>query len=330
MPHPQTFGRITRRQLLHWAVATGSAGFGGCAAHTTSPLRVAIQPWCGYQFMSLAAKEGWLPPGVEIVFTPTAVESVRRIAEGSVHCAGLTLDQVLVLADQGVLLDIVLVTDVSAGADVLLVRPEIRTLADLRGKRIGAEATSFGVVMVTKVLEAAGLVRDDVQVVEMTEDHVASWHAHEMDALVTYEPALGQLQQLGLVPLFDTRSLPQTILDVLAVRRDALQEHDAQVRALLAGHFRALRTWHTNPIDTAYRLAPLMQVPVERVGKSFQGLDLPDEDYNRHYLDGPSEDLLRVTADISSILLRAGVIKSRVGSRQLFTADYVPAAVREP
>jgi NitT/TauT family transport system substrate-binding protein len=184
--------------------------------------------------------------------------------------------------------------------------------------------------MVTKVLEAAGLERADVQVVEMTEDHVASWHAHEMDALVTYEPAIGQLLQLGLVPLFDTRSLPQTILDVLAIRHDALEMHDEQVRALVAGHFRALHAWRTNPIDIAYRLAPLMQMPAERVGKAFHGLDLPDEDYNRHYLEGPSEELLRVTADISAILIQAGIIKSHVESRQLFTADFVPAPFRQP
>lgn len=320
--------RITRRQLLRWATAAGVATFGGCAS--PSPLRVAIQPWGGYQFMGLAAKEGWLPPGVEIVFTPTGVDSVRRVVEGSVHGAALTLDQALVLVDQGVMLDIVLITNVSAGADVLLVRPAIKTLADLRGKRIGAEATSLGIVMVTKVLEAAGLERADVQVVEMTEDHVASWHAHEMDALVTYEPAIGQLLQLGLVPLFDTRSLPQTILDVLAIRHDALEMHEEQVRALVAGHFRALHAWRTNPIDTAYRLAPLMQMPVERVGKAFHGLDLPDEDYNRHYLKGPSEELLRVTADISAILLQAGIIKSHVEARQLFTADFVPAPFRQP
>jgi NitT/TauT family transport system substrate-binding protein len=322
--------RITRRQLLQWATAAGVVTLGGCAAQPPAPLRIAIQPWCGYQFMSLAAKEGWLPTDVELVFVPTAIDAISRVREGDVHGAALTLDQALVLVDHGIALDIVLITNVSAGADVLLVRPEITTLADLRGRRIGAEATSLGVVMVSKLLEAAGLDRDDVQVVEMTEDHVASWHAHEMDALVTYEPALGQLQQLGLVPLFDTRSLPQTILDVLAIRRDALEQHDEQVRALVAGHFRALHVWRTNPIDTDYRLAPLMQVPVERVGKAFQGLDLPDEDYNRHYLEGPSEALLRVTADISAILINAGIIRSPVESRQLFTADFLPAAARRP
>ena len=297
---------------------------GGCGSGSSKPLRIAIQPWAGYQFMSLAGKEGWLPPGIELLYTPTAVESIRNVERGDVHGAALTLDQALVLVDKGIALSIVLITNVSAGADVLLVRPEIGTLADLRGKRIGAEATSLGTIMLAKMLQAAGLNRADVQVVEMTEDHVQSWHAQEMDALLTYEPALGELRQLGLVPLFDTRSLPGEILDVLAIRRDAIDSYDSEVRALVAGHFRGLHEWRTNSLDVAHRLAPLMKVPADRVSESFQGLDLPDLDFNRHYLDGPSPVLLQTTVDIARTMQQAGMLKSAITTDGLFTAEYLP------
>jgi NitT/TauT family transport system substrate-binding protein len=178
--------------------------------------------------------------------------------------------------------------------------------------------------MTAKLLEAANLQPGDVTMVMMTEHHVQAWNEQRMDGLLTYEPARGQLQQLGLVPLFDSRSLPQTILDVLAVRRDSIQQHERQVRQLVAGHFRGLHEWRTNPLDTGYRLATLMQVPVERVNIAFQGIDLPDEDYNRHYLEGPSDDLLHSTADVAEILLQAGTLKTHVEAQDLFTANYLP------
>ena len=316
---------LTRRQMLQWGAATAAATLAGCKPQASDPLRIAIQPWCGYQFMSLAAKEGWLPPDVQLMRTSTAVETIRAVEAREVHGAALTLDQTLVL-NAVVPLQVVLVTNVSAGADVLLARPGIKTLAGLRGKRIGAESTSLGVVMATKMLEAAGLDASEVQIVEMTEDHFQSWQDLEMDAIITYEPALGRLQELGLVPLFDTRSLPQTILDVLAVRRDAVKSHDEQIRALVAGHFRALHSWRMNPLDAAYRLAPMLEMPPERVGPAFQGLDLPDENFNRHFLDGPSQELLQVTVEIAAILRRASMMQAPVAApERMFTAEFLPA-----
>jgi NitT/TauT family transport system substrate-binding protein len=316
---------LTRRQLLQLAGGSALVMLGGCGLGDSKPLRIAIQPWAGYQFMSLAEKAGWLPPGVQLVYLPTAVASIQSVQRGDVHGAALTLDQAMVIVDQGIALDIVLITNVSAGADVLLVRPEITQLADLRGKRIGVEATSLGAFLLAKVLQAAGLERKDVQVVDMTEDHVDSWQSQPMDALLTYEPALGELKQLGLVPLFDTRSLPGAVLDVLAIRRDAIGDHGDDVRALVAGHFRALQEWRTNPLDVAHRLAPLMQVPVERVGEAFMGLDLPDLDFNRHYLEGPSPELLQTTADIAGTMRQAGMLRSDIATDGLFTASYLPA-----
>jgi NitT/TauT family transport system substrate-binding protein len=320
--------RLTRRRLLQLAASLPVATMGGCSMGSSTPLRIAVQPWCGYQFIRLADEEGWLSSDIELAVTRTAVESIRRIKSGEAEGAALTLDQVMTVVDDGVPLEIVLIVDVSAGADVLLVQPDITSLADLRGKRIGAEATSLGTVMLEKLLEAAGLQRSDVTVVPMTEHHVQSWNEHEMDAVLTYEPALGKLRELGLVPLFDSRSLPQTIFDVVAVRCDAAPRHASQLRQLVAGHFRALDLWRTNPIDTAFRLAPLMQVPVERVQGTFTGIDLPDEEYNRHYLNGPSPDLLRTTADVAAIMQRAGMLRAQVDPRNLFTAEYLPRPAR--
>jgi NitT/TauT family transport system substrate-binding protein len=311
---------------LQLAAGTSVAAWCGCSLQSDTPLRIAVQPWSGYQFLRLAAKEGWLPLDIELLATPTAVEAIRCVQEREADGAALTLDQALVIVDQGVPLDVVLITDISAGADVLLARPGITQLSDLRGKRIGAEATSLGILMTAKLLAAANLRPGDVTIVTMMEDHVQAWHEQRMDAVLTYEPARGQLQPLGLVPLFDSRSLPLAVVDVLVVRRDSARPHARQLRELVAGHFRSLHAWRTNPIDTAYRLAPLLQVQAERVHSALAGLDLPDEAYDRHALAGPSAELLSATADIADILRQAGTLKSPVATQEFFTAAYLPGS----
>ena len=248
---------LTRRNFLRiGAQAIAYTAVGGLNACSPSPpLRIASEKWCGYQFMFLAQQEGWLPKsGLELRETGFASDSVVALKQGQVDGAALTLNEVLLLRDQGMPLSVVTVFDFSAGADVVLAKPGISRLADLKGQRIGVETTSLGVIMLSKVLEAAGLQRSDVTVINMDEDHLAAWDSANMDAVLTYEPALSRLQkQQGLVSLYDSRKLPLVIVDVLAVRPEAAERHADALRALIAGHFRALTQWRNNPIDTAYQ-----------------------------------------------------------------------------
>lgn len=317
--------RLTRRRLLQLAAALSAASLAGCSLRSHEPLKIAIQPWCGYQFMALARREDRLSPAVQLVPMATSVESIDAVANGTVDGAALTLDQAFVLADRGVDLQLVLIFNVSAGADVVLARPGITRIQDLRGKRVGVESTSLGTIMAAKLLEAASLGRNDVEFVPMGEDHLTGWATLQpLDAIITYEPWRGQLQAQGLQPIFDSRALPQVILDVLAVRRDATRRKGDALRELCAAHFEALGEWRHNPIDTSYRMAPLLGVPAGRVAEVFQGIDLPDVDYNKSALGGPSPELLRSATNIVAILQKAGVLQHTLRPERMFTAAYLP------
>ena len=318
---------LTRRNFLRiGAQAIAYTAIGGLTACGPSqPLRIASEKWCGYQFMFLAQQEGWLPQsGLELRETGFASDSVAALKQGQVDGAALTLNEVLLLRDQGMPLIVVTVFDFSAGADVVLAKPGISRLADLKGKRIGVEATSLGVVMLSKVLEAASLQRSDVTVINMDEDHLSTWNSTPLDAVLTYEPSLSQLQKQGLVSIFDSRKLPLVIVDVLAVRTEAAERHAEALRGLIAGHFRALTQWRNNPIDTAYRLSARLGVKADEVKGVFKGLDLPDAAYNRKYLTAPAVELTQSVQAITRILTQEGLLKHPVNLDGLFVADYLP------
>lgn len=314
--------QMSRRDLLLWGAGLALAGASACGS--SDPLHVALQSWCGYQFIRLAAREGWYGDSVTISDSPTAPDSSAALAEGRVDAAGLTLDEVLVLADRGVDLRVILIADVSAGADVVLARPGIGSVGELRGRRVGAEDSSLGTIMLHEMLAAAGLRREDVTVVPMGEDHVRAWQTNQLDAIVTYEPSRSRLQAEGLASIFDSRSCPQTLIDVLAVRRDAESAQRRNLEQLLAGHFRALEAWRTNPVDASYRLAPFIGVPPQEVAGVYEGLDLPDVAYNRHDLAGPSADLRRSSARVAEILARTGLMRTANVPDGLFSPAYLP------
>ena len=306
---------------------------GGCGPQQAHPIAIAAHVWPGYEPMFLAEREGWLDPThVELVPTANAVDSLQALKAGRVDGAALTLDEVLRAREEGLALSVVLVFDISAGSDQLVARPEIASLADLRGRCIGFEQGALGELMLTESLRAAGLSRDDVMLMPLAVNRQPeAWDAGEVDACVTYEPIASQLIDRDAQRLFDSRQIPETIVDVLALRTEVLDRtHRDALRALVKAHFSALDYLHRNPQDAAYRMAEHMGLPVTAVLPAFKGLLLPDAQHNRRLLAGAEPPLLLTARRISALLAEAGLLEGRDDWAELIRADFLPASSWSP
>lgn len=300
----------------------------GCTRQAPK-LQVASHTWPGYLPMFLARDEGWLSnASVELYKTASPSESMRLLASQQVGAAALTLDEVLRLRTAGVPLVVALVFNISSGADMVLGRGEVRQLADLRGRRIGVEITALGALMLVKTLEAAGLLIEEVDVVALPLDaQEAAWQAATIDALVCFEPLAGRLMRQGAHLLFDSRVLPNLILDVLAVRRDVLPASAAALRALLVGHFRALEHLHHQPLDAAYRLAVHLGGDGRQALDAYRGLILPDLALNRRLLGGSSPELLRAAREIAAAMAAHGLLPTaQIDLDDLARDDWLPSS----
>lgn len=312
-----------RRALLASALAPLPWGLSGCLQR--EPLRLAGHPWPGYEPMFLARALGYLPDSLQLHDSATVRESRDLIRQGRADGAMLTLDEVLQLRDQGIPLQIVLVFDVSRGADMLLARPGVGQLAALRGRRVGAEPTALGALLLTMLLEKAGLTTQDITLRHIPhERHEAAWQRGEIDALITYEPVAARLMARGVQPLLSTRQLPDTVFDVLAVHTGHASAHTSALRQGLGAYFRALSYLRQNPWDAAYRLAPRLQISAEALIDSLRGLALPDLVGNRNYLAGPGSPLHQAALRLSPIMQRAGLLQRPVDVRQLYSSVYLP------
>ena len=165
---------MNRRDLLKgmpWALtagcALGAAWLPGCQ-QPLPPLKVSSHVWVGYELLFLARELNYFHDAqVRLVEVPTNTASMMALSNREVGMAALTLDEFLLARDGGVDVKAILVFDESYGADAVLVKPEIRHLTDLRGKRIGVESTAVGALMLAKLLESAGLTLADVDKVEV-------------------------------------------------------------------------------------------------------------------------------------------------------------------
>jgi len=300
--------------------------FSGCTFKTL-PITIGLHIWPGYEPSPLARNMGWLDETlVKLVQTSSATDSLKLLEQGKIDGAGLTLDEVLRARENGIPLSIVLVCDISAGADQFLAHPELKTLADIKGRRVGVEDGALGALMLHQVLQAAGIKIEDIKPVSLTIDqHARAWKRGEIDAIVTYEPAASQILEMGAIRLFDSRSIPDLIVDVLAIRSTLLDyAHSNALRKLVAAHLKGLRYLNTNVDDAAYQLAPRFKLPPEQVMSTFRGLVLPDLENNIRLLATPTPALLKSAGVIANTLRKAGILHKPTALNGLLRPEFLP------
>lgn len=322
---------MNRRDLLLGAAGascrwlTPLGGLTACSAPAPA-LRVALNGWIGYSPLFLAQELGHVPESsVRLLEFPSNTASMMALVNGEVAAAALTLDEVLVAREGGLDVHAALVFDESAGADVLMARQGIDALADLRGQRIGVEATGVGALMLSRALEVAGLTPSDVVKVPLTADqHVPAYIAKHVDAVITFEPMASRLRAIGARPLLDSSRFPGLIVDVLAVSLQIDPRQGVQLRQLLDGHFQALQHLRNNPANAARLLAQHQQIAPEAVLTAFGGIRMADAAANRGWLSGQSPALNASARAIGQLMVQAKLLQRLPDTTTLCDPRYLP------
>lgn len=313
-----------RRRVLAAAALAPLLPLTGCASRPLT--RVGSVVWIGYEPLFLARDLGLYDPArLRLVEMPSSTTNLMLLATGDVEAAALTLDECLLAREGGVDLRVILVFDYSAGADVLMARPGIERLQDLRGQRIGVEETAASALMLAKILERAALAPADVRKVMLASgQQVESYRANQVDAVVSWEPFATQLEAEGARRLFDSRAIPGLIVDVLAARAEALASAPENFRDLLAGYFKALHHLRTVPDDALRRMTLRLGLDERAIRASLRGIEALDLAANHEWLDGGSSRLARAVDMLSQTLQAHGLLQRKPDLRGLSDSRFLP------
>jgi NitT/TauT family transport system substrate-binding protein len=317
---------LTRRAFLGASGAAMSTLGVGCQA-PPAPLRVGAIAFAGYEFMQLAQQLGLLQDsGVRLQDMRSSTDALRGLATRRLEAAALTLDEVITGLHDGIPLKVVMVFDVSDGADAVMARSPLANPADARGHRVGVEHSAVGALMLAAFLEAARLEPEDiVQVATPLPESAQALRSGRVDVVVTAEPWASQLQSAGALRLFDSSAIPGRIVDVLAVHANALQQQAGAVQRLVQGQLQALARYRANPKEHALSLSRRLQIAPDDVAGALRGLDLPDRAANLRLL-GPGGPLQKGMLGFQDVLLKQGLLGSRVDASGLFDSRFVQAA----
>ncbi|MFK4753937.1 MULTISPECIES: ABC transporter substrate-binding protein [Oceanospirillaceae] len=285
---------------------------GACDQHAPLPLlRIGTNVWPGYEPFYLAREDGLLDTGqlrlVELASAPDVMDAMRQ---GQLEGAALTLDEVLLLTSEGLDLTVVLICDQSLGADVVLARPEIHSVAELAGLRIGVETSAVGALMLQAALASTQLTLSDITIVNLRQnEYLDALAAGRIDAAVTFAPYSLQLLAAGATPLFSSADIPGQIVDVLAVRTELLATRHTALRGLVNGFLVSKQRIERGDPAALDIINRRLKLPATHIKDAYLGLTMPDQDENLRLLAGPRSRLSRHASDLVKLMQTHHLLK---------------------
>lgn len=248
-------------------------------------LRIGGNRWLGYAPFYLADELQQLHSnGLRLVEYPNATGVLRGFRNGLLDAALLTLDEALALQSSGLDLELLLVTDISAGADALFARPPIMRISELKGQRIGVENTALGAFMLARVLDKAGLQRSDVKVIDLpVHEQVGALRHERIDAVISFASEGPALEALGARRIFDSREIPEEIIDVLVVERSRVDEESRErIKQLW---YESLDNWQQNRARSDPHLHTRLNLDPQSLKVTLDGLLMGDRALNQQMLN---------------------------------------------
>jgi NitT/TauT family transport system substrate-binding protein len=317
VPHSWIGPDRRRRQCLQLLLGSAAgAALSGCA-EPVPQLRLGSTVFPTYEYAFLALELGFIEAAqVRVVEYPSTTYALRALAAGQIEAAQLTLDEVITARSAGIGLSVVLVLDVSAGRDAVLARQPL-TLGELAGKRIALEEGATGALLLDGLLRAAKLSADQIRKVPSPLALSAGvFKRDEADVVVTTEPWASQIEREGGFRLFDSRQIPNRIIDVLAVRTESIELHRTAIRKLVGGILKARRHHLTQRAGVEAKLAPRLQLEASQVAQAFRGLSIPTLADNRRMLE-PDGPIVIAAQALQEVMLAGGLLSTKRPSEAL-------------
>jgi len=203
------------------------------------PLKIAYSDWPGWTAWEIAIQKGWIKEaGVDAEFVWMEYgPSMEAFQAGKVDAVMVTNGDQLVMGAAGKASKVVVLTDISFGNDMVIGKPGIASLKDLKGKKIGIEVGFVEHLLLLKGLESVGLKEGDVTLVNVpTNDTPQTLASGQVDAVAAWYPISGQVLESvpGAKPLYTSKDAPGLIYDTVSVATESLAARKAEWTKLVA------------------------------------------------------------------------------------------------
>ncbi len=252
-----------------------------------TPLIVALNTWCGfapgvYFNGGLAAnensrfvKEYGVP--VQFIIMDNFDDSRNAFKSDKVDVICNTADVLPTEAPSMVAFNmkVFMQIDWSRGGDVVVVRPGINTVSDLKGKNVALAIGTPSQTLIIRTIETGEVQYSDLNIKKMATalDAATAFKNGQVDAAIVWSP--DDQDCLAAVPgskvLISTKQAAYTIADIFYAKDEYIQSHQKEIKAFTAGWLKAAR--ELNQDDNARAQAQKLMATSFNVPEAVMNLD---------------------------------------------------------
>ena len=299
-------------------------------------LKLGFSAWPGWFPWQVAEEAGLFKKNglnVKLTWFPGYLDSINALAAGKLDANSMTLNDTVSAVSSGADLVVVLANDNSTGNDQIIVRDGIKSIKDLKGKKVAAEPGTVDHYLLLLGLAKAGMTQKDIQFQPLETGAAASaFAAGKLDAVGAFAPFISTaLKRPKSEILFTSKDFPGAIPDHLVVTRKLLQERPADVQKLIDTWFDTLEYIKANPEQA-------VQIMAKRGGISpaeYKEYDAGTRIFTlRENLAAftPGNDTIHLdhtVRTISDFLLKSGLTKKPVSTEAILDPTFVKAAAQK-
>ncbi len=292
-------------------------------SHTTEDktVRIATQTWPGYAVCNIGIAKGFfgdlkIDQRVMDDFStryPAFQSGQFDLLAGCSANIAFEYDQNVMGAGK-----VLVATDESSGGDGMLARPEIESLAQLRGKRIAYNRVG-SLALLLRILEDAGLTYDDIQPLPVDDASIAGQMvlSGQADAACTWEPFLTQAEASGKAKIIrTTRDYPGLIIDTLTAHENFLKRPQI-VKQFLRGWLRSAEYLRTHPEEGIDIIAKGLSMKREEVAAILPRMIIGGIDYNSEVFGTGNRSVARAIDYTTEKYAQRGLLTRRAPGDQL-------------
>ena len=222
-----------KRLNKFFSALAGVAMLSLSATALAEPLKIGYSDWPGWVAWEVAIEKQWFKEeGVDVQFEWfDYVASMDAFAAGKLDAVTMTNGDALVTGATGAKSVMILINDYSNGNDMIVGKPGINSLKDLKGKKVGVEIGFVDHLLLLNGLEKNGMTESDVELVNVPTNETPQVLASgDVAAIGAWQPNSGIALKLvpGSKPIYTSADEPGLIYDVLAVSPSSLAERKAE------------------------------------------------------------------------------------------------------
>lgn len=288
--------------------------FTGCSTENSSepennPLKLAVYPLTSPYFeyaideQNLFEKYG---ANIELVEFAQYTDVIQALDSGSVDASIMGITEAVAPIINNLGLEIVCMTDYSAGMDGIVASKDIKSVSDLKGKTIATNIGTMNHMLLLSALNSAELSEDDVTITNMSEgDAAAALIGGSIDAASIFEPQMSKAtEESGGSVIFTSKDLPGELSDVLLVKGTVADERADEISGIIKAWYDIQKQYSSDSDSVVDIISAKTDITNDDFYDLMAGLDIASIEYNKEMFANDGQKISELISNVAEFLYK--------------------------